>query len=294
MIQVYLLAVSELRRRMEEIMSAGKAPKTPGGAGGDRVRQTVLDGGRFNMETLPGWEVLAPWQQEKICRRAQTGARALSMGGQLLLQYGAHRRRTLLRERQGGEDGERQTDGAITWERLSYPRLLENIWAPLPLQAAYGLHGKPYIADVPWHYNLSHSGDYVALAMGDAPVGIDIQQMRPYRDTLVRRFFAEREAAAYERTGETAAYERTGAAAGPGERLYADRESAYGDRTAFFYMLWCRKEAYGKLRGTGLTEDVLKRNMLEDVDARLYEYSEIPGYRVCVCSEAGCGAGEIG
>lgn len=269
MIQVYLLAVSELRRRMEEIMSAGTVPETVEGAGGDRVWQTVLAGGSSNMETLPGWNVLAPWQQEKICRCAQAGARALSMGGQLLLQYGAHRRR-VAGERQGGEDGEREADRAITWERLSYPRLLEDISAPLPIQEAYGPHGKPYIADVPWHYNLSHSGDYVALAMGDAPVGIDIQQMSPYRDTLVRRFFAEREAAVYERIG---------AAAGP-------RECLCGDKAAFFYMLWCRKEAYGKLRGTGLTEDVLKRNMLEDVEAHLYEYEEISGYRVCVCCEA--------
>lgn len=69
----------------------------------------------------------------------------------------------------------------------------------MPLQAAYGPKGKPYIRQVPWHYNLSHSGDYAALAVSDAPVGIDIQQMRFYQNSLVKRFFAEEETAAYER-----------------------------------------------------------------------------------------------
>lgn len=58
-------------------------------------------------------------------------------------------------------------------------------------------------------------------------------------------------------------------------------------RECFFYTLWCRKEAYGKLLGTGLTEDVLKRNMLEDVGVHLYEYGEIPGYCICVCGKEG-------
>lgn len=235
MIQVYLLTVCELRRRMEE---------------------TTLAGGKSDMFALRGWDRLALWQQEKVSRCAQSGARALCMGGQLLLQYGAHRRFAA---------GERETDRDITWQSLSYPQLLEDISAPLSLQVAYEPQGKPYIADVPWHYNLSHSGDYVALAVGDVPVGIDIQQMQPYGDSLVRRFFSEEEAAAH-------------------ERFKVECKSECCDRTALFYTLWCRKEAYGKLKGTGLTEEVLKRNMLEDVGVHLYEYGGIPGYRVCVCS----------
>lgn len=242
MIHVYLLAVSELRRRMEEIAA------------------------------LPGWDRLAPWQQEKISRCTRTGTRALCMGGQLLLQYGAHKK-SVSENPQSGRGAEQETDGTILWQHLSYSRLLEEIPAPFPLQAAYGHQGKPYIVGVPWHYNLSHSGDYVALAVGDAPVGVDIQQMRPCRDSLVKRFFSEEEAAVYESLTVSEIPERS---TSDGRR----HETA----KTLFYTLWCRKEAYGKLKGTGLTEDVLKRNMLEDVDAHLYEYGGIPGYRVCVCS----------
>lgn len=247
MIQVYLLQVRELRQQMEELVSAGRTVEAA---------------------AAPGWDKLALWQQEKICGCAQPGTRALCLGGQLLLQYGAHE------ELAWGRNREKCGEEVIRWQQLAFSQLLEGIPGPLPLQAAYGPKGKPYICQVSWHYNLSHSGDYVALAISDVPVGIDIQQMRPYRDSLVKRFFAEEEAAAYENLLPENISGRKRA------------EGQQGDsRAAFFYTLWCRKEAYGKLLGTGLTEDVLKRNLLEDIGAHLYEYGELPGYCVCVCGE---------
>lgn len=230
MIRVYMLEVGELRRQIANGVSAA-----------------------------PGWDKLTGWQREKISRCVAPGAKALCMGGQLLLQYGAYEWGESTSPGQEESCGQR-TDSGISWHILDLAQLSESIFAPQSLTVAYGDKGKPYIPHVPWHYNLSHSGDYAALAISDTPVGMDIQQMRPYRDALVKRFFSEDEAAAYE--------------------SLVSRDI----QKTLFYTLWCRKEAYGKLKGTGLTEDVLKRNMLEDVDAHLYEYGGIPGYRVCVCS----------
>ena len=70
---------------------------------------------------------------------------------------------------------------------------------PLPLSYEYGTHGKPAwerrCIDQLWsekslgtvtceckkypHFNLSHSGNYVVLAISDTPVGVDIQMERP-------------------------------------------------------------------------------------------------------------------
>lgn len=242
MIQVYLLEVGELRRRMEKIASTG---------------------GNLDTAVLPGWDKLADWQREKVSRCVQHGARALCMGGQLLLQYGAHRMSVCEKPAMGKEGN------GIRWQQLDCSQLLEGIVSSLSLRVAYASKGKPYIWHVPWHYNLSHSGDYAALAISGAPVGIDIQQKRAYKDSLVKRFFSEAEAAAY-------------------ESLFSTDAQEYNTvRETFFYTLWCRKEAYGKLLGTGLTEDVLKRNMLEDMGVHLYEYENLPGYCVCVCSEKG-------
>lgn len=270
MIQVYLLAVRELCCQMEKMAYRKENPN-----GSSSINPIAAD--------LPGWDKLADWQQEKILLCANPGARALCMGGQLLLQFGAYAWSVC--------DPLLQSE-LISWRIIDFSRLPEYIPAPQPLAVAYEPKGKPYICHVPWYYNLSHSGDYVALAISDAPVGIDIQQKRPYKDSLVKRFFCEVEATAYESLFPTDASEQEMAV---GE----DRKSAciqkpdftkkqlFGDRETLFYTLWCRKEAYGKLLGTGLTEDVLKRNMLEDVGVHLYEYGELPGYCVCVCSEEG-------
>lgn len=262
MIQVYLLEVGDIRCRMEETTLSGDNPVAAGCAGGCGAVQKVPVGGTIRKD-LPGWDRLTPWQQDKISRCTQTGNRALCMGGQLLLQYVAYKKGVTYNMR-SLDDRKQVENRAVIWQQLYYPCLLEDIPAPFPLQVAYEAHGKPYIVHMPWHYNLSHSGDYVAIAVGDESVGIDIQQMRSYKDSLVKRFFSEEEAAAH-------------------ECFAADHNWGCRDRTELFYALWCRKEAYGKLKGTGLTEDVLKRNMLEDVGAHLYEYGGISGYRVCVC-----------
>lgn len=64
-----------------------------------------------------------------------------------------------------------------------------------------GPHGKPYLFpdnhDFPGiHFNLSHSGEFVALAFSHvSPVGIDIEAVRAniQIETLVRRFFHQDE-----------------------------------------------------------------------------------------------------
>lgn len=266
MIQVYLLAVGELRCQMEKMIYIKEDPN-----------------GSSSAAVLPGWDKLADWQQDKFLRCANPGTRALCMGAQLLLQYGAYEwsaRNPLLQSE------------LVSWRIMDFSRLPESIPAPQPLAVAYEPQGKPYILHVPWHYNLSHSGDYVALAISDAPVGVDIQQKRTYKDLLVKRFFSEEEAAVYESLFPADASEQ-------GMTVGEDRESAcirktdfatkqlFRNRETLFYTLWCRKEAYGKLLGSGLTEGVLKRNMLGNVSAHLYEYGELPGYCICVCSEEG-------
>ena len=40
-------------------------------------------------------------------------------------------------------------------------------------------NGKPWIKDHPeFYFNISHAGDYVVLAYGDVPLGVDIEQIR--------------------------------------------------------------------------------------------------------------------
>jgi 4'-phosphopantetheinyl transferase len=93
--------------------------------------------------------------------------------------------------------------------------------------------GKPRLAERDaqrsLHFNLSHSGRVVALAVAAVPVGVDVEALREVANVerLARRFFSPAEAAAVL------------AAAG-------------GDRGRIFLRTWTQKEAYLKATGLGI------------------------------------------
>ena len=43
------------------------------------------------------------------------------------------------------------------------------------------------------YFNISHSGDFVALALSDKEVGCDIQEIRPYNPKVTKRNYCEKE-----------------------------------------------------------------------------------------------------
>lgn len=84
--------------------------------------------------------------------------------------------------------------------------------------------GKPYLPDHPVHFSISHSGPLWVLLAADQPVGVDIQKCdHDNFDAISRRFF---------QPGEQQAVEAGGLLA--------------------FMGIWCRKEAYIKLKGSSL------------------------------------------
>ncbi|MDR2615944.1 MAG: 4'-phosphopantetheinyl transferase superfamily protein [Oscillospiraceae bacterium] len=94
-----------------------------------------------------------------------------------------------------------------------------------------GEHGKPELAGHPdVHFNISHSGRYVVCAVGDEPVGVDVQEAPAGRNYLriAERFFH------------------------PDELEYISSFPAGEPRAAAFTAIWTKKEAYTKLLGLGL------------------------------------------
>ncbi len=91
-------------------------------------------------------------------------------------------------------------------------------------------HGKPLLVDTVLHFNISHSGEWLALVISsEAEVGVDIQCHESHRDIarLAKRYFSELE----------------------NQRL-AELDGA--DARAYFYHLWALKEAWAKARGAAL------------------------------------------
>ena len=110
--------------------------------------------------------------------------------------------------------------------------------------------GKPYIPDLSHvHFNLSHSGDYIACAFSDEEVGLDLQEHCRTHTSIVRiarRFFSVKE---YEAILALPAEDSSD---GPGHPINTADPDNSASRLPLFYRFWSIKEAYLKYLGCGL------------------------------------------
>ena len=83
--------------------------------------------------------------------------------------------------------------------------------------------GKPYFAECALHFNVSHSGEYLAIAVSELPVGVDIQEPKNIKDGMFRKVVHPEEAEFI------------------GENCQQD-----------FLRLWVLKESFVKAEGKGL------------------------------------------
>ena len=104
--------------------------------------------------------------------------------------------------------------------------------------------GKPFVANLDVHFNVSHSAGKGLIAVSQQPVGIDVEPIRPMRDAsgVAKRFFTDREQAAIFRYEE------------PDQISHR------------FLMCWTLKEALLKARGVGLTASLTDFSVDIDCD----------------------------
>lgn len=94
----------------------------------------------------------------------------------------------------------------------------------------YGEHGKPSIIGHPdIHFNFSHCREAAVCVISDRPVGVDIESIREYKESLVRYTMNEDEIAQI-------------------------TQSSHPEEA--FTRLWTMKEAVLKLSGEGLRNDM--------------------------------------
>ena len=86
--------------------------------------------------------------------------------------------------------------------------------------------GKPYLKDDSLFISISHSGDFVAVAADTVPIGIDIEEVKVIDLKIAKRVCT-----------------------------ISDLEFLYsGENLLGFYKIWTAKEAYFKMKGTGITD----------------------------------------
>ena len=139
-----------------------------------------------------------------------------------------------------------------------------------------GAYGKPYIAGhQEFHYGLSHSGDWVVCAVDNMPVGVDLQEIKPCKISLAKRFYHEEEY----------------------NRLLALGETDLDRQTQEFYRMWTAKESAVKLSGrgigAGISQYVTAKDYCSVFDQKqrctigIKQYSILEGYMICICSNTG-------
>ena len=103
-------------------------------------------------------------------------------------------------------------------------------------QIKYGNHGKPFFEGIPFHFSLSHSGEYAVCVYGDTPVGIDLQRIKNEMPRHTKKILSQDEDA------------------------YLNQLQNPED----FYRLWCRKESLIKWDGRGLKIPMNQLSFIKD------------------------------
>ncbi|MCO5232047.1 MAG: 4'-phosphopantetheinyl transferase superfamily protein [Chitinophagales bacterium] len=131
-------------------------------------------------------------------------------------------------------------------------------------QLNYTEKGKPYFSNLSIDFNISHSGDYVALVLGKGKYGIDIEKHRKINISLFKRQFTDKEIDTIENSSNS---------------------------LVEFFRLWTIKEAAIKADGRGI-EILSKVSIFSptelDIEGDLWQYqsfNDIENYSYSVCSE---------
>ena len=132
--------------------------------------------------------------------------------------------RVFIRQIQRSDHVQEQGRVTLTEQRACADALLRRVLREYYGESAVGLaiargeNGKPYFPGAPEIcYNISHAGDYAVLAIGEEPVGVDIEKIRPIHPRVAERYL--------------------------GNAHLTGREAI---------LAWTKRESYGKFTGEGV------------------------------------------
>lgn len=165
---------------------------------------------------------------------------------------------------------------SLLGELLARHLLYKATGKPLPDEAfTTGDKGKPaHDGFRGIHFNITHSGEWVAVALSSGCVGVDVEKMRKIPEGVARRFFSE------------------------AENNWLDSAKTEAERKDIFFTLWTLKESFLKAIGKGLTKSLSSFTILQkgnnqfeleqDQETRgfkLYTFEFRDGYKLSVCAE---------
>jgi len=116
------------------------------------------------------------------------------------------------------------------------------------IRIAYSSKGKPFLHEGEHiKFNVSHSGQWVVAAFGPKRIGIDIEEIKPGKMKIAKRYFTETE-------------------------VYDLLQKPENEQSDYFFELWTCKESYLKALGKGLTKS-LGSFSVKKIDGRMMIFS---------------------
>lgn len=143
--------------------------------------------------------------------------------------------------------------------------LLEKVLGLKECDIEYQEHGKPYSKKTDKEFNISHSGEYTALAVGDTELGVDIQYTQRSINSSLMRVLSKKEQEYLKTKGEKE-----------------------------FFKLWTLKESFGKAVGLGIMISLPKTDVLPLLNGQSITYNgdeyygqvvEMNNYCVSICTK---------
>lgn len=140
-----------------------------------------------------------------------------------------------------------RVQNALAYLLLIYALREEGAFYEMP-EFYYGEHDKPYLKNYPdWHFNFSHCKNAVCCVLSHKEVGVDIEEVGNYKESLAE-YISNEEELDFLHNSENQADE--------------------------FYKLWTRKEAVFKMTGSGITKDI-KNILKKEVSINSYKIGNI-------------------
>ena len=130
----------------------------------------------------------------------------------------------------------------------------------LPLEITCAERGKPRFRELPLCFSLSHSGPFVACAIADHEIGLDIQETVQDKAFLAERFFSAEE-----------------------KRFLQEQR----DQDRAFTALWALKESYLKATGEGFSIDSESMTLRENREVSFWRFSD-ERFELALCALDGC------
>lgn len=150
------------------------------------------------------------------------------------------------------------TNEAARRESICAELLLEKAVYPhfhRPLPILTGENGKPFFPGSELHFSLSHSGGWLACAVYDKPLGLDIQVLKKCDIRVVNRFFTKDE---------------------------FDYIKSCSDPDAAFIEVWTKKESRVKASGCGIKQGLSAFSVLDKPDEYTHFVIENVHFALCI------------